>query len=210
MVTAFTGVLILFRDFGLSSAAIQRANVTEEQISTLFWINLPVGAVQADRGSNGAGDCAFHHEPRLIAVTVVWRPDSYSTPPGSNTGAAPTRDALYRAGSDQHCRFDRGYCDRHCGRQNRVRILGPGSDDRNGPAHQHDWLLAGHGLASGNATEAVGIRSMMRFGGTLTLNGLVVYVANNLEKVLLGRFWGVDALGSTAERTSSSRSRPTT
>jgi O-antigen/teichoic acid export membrane protein len=41
----------------------------------------------------------------------------------------------------------------------------------------------------------VGIRSMMRFGGTLTLNGLVVYVAYNLEKVLLGRFWGADAVG---------------
>jgi PST family polysaccharide transporter len=36
---------------------------------------------------------------------------------------------------------------------------------------------------------------MMRFGGTLTLNGLVVYVASNFEKVLLGRYWGVDALG---------------
>lgn len=36
---------------------------------------------------------------------------------------------------------------------------------------------------------------MIRFGGTVTLNGLVVYVANNFEKILLGRFWGVDALG---------------
>src|SRR5271157_5873070 len=45
MVTAFTGVLILLRDFGLSSAAIQRATVTEEQISTLFWINLLVGTL---------------------------------------------------------------------------------------------------------------------------------------------------------------------
>jgi len=36
---------------------------------------------------------------------------------------------------------------------------------------------------------------MMRFGGTVTLNGLVVYVAYNLEKVLLGRFWGADVLG---------------
>ena len=32
MVTAFTGVLILFRDFGLSAAAIQRPVVTEEQL----------------------------------------------------------------------------------------------------------------------------------------------------------------------------------
>src|SRR6266852_2556432 len=47
MVTAFTGVLDLFRDFGLSSAAIQRTTVTDEQISTLFWINILVGAILA-------------------------------------------------------------------------------------------------------------------------------------------------------------------
>jgi len=40
-----------------------------------------------------------------------------------------------------------------------------------------------------------GVLSMMRFGSILTLNCLVVYIANNIEKVLLGRFWGVDALG---------------
>jgi PST family polysaccharide transporter len=38
-----------------------------------------------------------------------------------------------------------------------------------------------------------GIRSMIRFGGTMTLNGLVVYIASNFEKVLLGRYWGAEA-----------------
>ena len=41
----------------------------------------------------------------------------------------------------------------------------------------------------------VGIGSILRFGGTVTLNSIVVYVAYNLEKVLLGRFWGAEALG---------------
>jgi PST family polysaccharide transporter len=36
---------------------------------------------------------------------------------------------------------------------------------------------------------------MMQFGGTVTLNSIVVYVAYNMEKVLLGRFWGAEALG---------------
>jgi PST family polysaccharide transporter len=36
---------------------------------------------------------------------------------------------------------------------------------------------------------------MMRFGGTVTLNGLVAYVAYNAEKVLIGRFWGPAAIG---------------
>lgn len=36
---------------------------------------------------------------------------------------------------------------------------------------------------------------MMSFGGTITLNSLVAYVAYNAEKVLIGRFWGADAIG---------------
>src|SRR5215467_4859073 len=72
MVTAFTGVLGLFRDFGLSSAAIQRTNVTDEQISTLFWINLVVGALLAGLAVAMAPVvAAFYHEPRLSMVTMA-------------------------------------------------------------------------------------------------------------------------------------------
>jgi PST family polysaccharide transporter len=39
------------------------------------------------------------------------------------------------------------------------------------------------------------IRSMLFYGGTITLNNLFVYVGYNLEKILLGRFWGADVLG---------------
>jgi PST family polysaccharide transporter len=35
----------------------------------------------------------------------------------------------------------------------------------------------------------------MRFGGTLTLISIIMYIAYNLEKVLLGRFWGAAAVG---------------
>jgi len=40
-----------------------------------------------------------------------------------------------------------------------------------------------------------GIRSMLWFGSTITLNSVIVYVAYNVDKVLLGRFWGAEALG---------------
>jgi len=36
---------------------------------------------------------------------------------------------------------------------------------------------------------------MMHFGGALTFTGLLVYVGYNAEKVLIGRFWGADAIG---------------
>ena len=72
MVTVFTGVLSLFRDFGLSSAAIQCATVTDEQISTLFWINLLVGALLGFLSAAMAPFiAAFYHEPRLLGVTIA-------------------------------------------------------------------------------------------------------------------------------------------
>lgn len=36
---------------------------------------------------------------------------------------------------------------------------------------------------------------MLMFGGTVTLSNMIVYVAYNADKVLLGRFWGAEALG---------------
>ena len=36
---------------------------------------------------------------------------------------------------------------------------------------------------------------MMHFGGTLTLNGIVAYIGFNADKVMIGRFLGVDVLG---------------
>src|SRR5712672_1860481 len=72
MVTAFTGVLNLFRDFGLSTATVQRVDVTEEQISTLFWINILVGAILWLWLTLAAPFVvSFYHEPSLFWVTVV-------------------------------------------------------------------------------------------------------------------------------------------
>ena len=36
---------------------------------------------------------------------------------------------------------------------------------------------------------------MLRFGGTVVLNGAVVYIAYNFDKLLIGRVWGPQALG---------------
>src|SRR5215813_1458249 len=47
MVTAVTGVFDIFASGGLSAATIQKADVSHAQISTLFWINLAIGALLA-------------------------------------------------------------------------------------------------------------------------------------------------------------------
>jgi O-antigen/teichoic acid export membrane protein len=197
MVTAFTGVLNLFRDFGLSSAAIQRSTVTEEQISTLFWINILVGVfLGVVSVALAPVIAAFYHEPRLVAVMIVLAAGFVFNAAGVQHGVLLQRQMRFLAMAV-------------------IGIIGLTV----GTAIAIGGALAGYGywalvamtiatplistigcwLATGwipgMPRRGAGIRSMMRFGGTITLNGLVNYAANNLDKVLLGRYWGVDAIG---------------
>src|SRR6516164_3200800 len=197
MVTVFTGALGLFRDFGLSAAAVQRTVITEEQISALFWINILVGVLLGLVALSMAPViAAFYHDPQLFWVTAVLA-----------TGF------LFNAAGVQHSAL--------LERQMRFTalavisvvslVVGTAIAIFGAKTGYGYWALVAMTVAlplsstiglwlttrwvPGVPHKRVGIRSMMRFGGTITLNGLVVYVASNFEKVLLGRFWGVDAIG---------------
>jgi O-antigen/teichoic acid export membrane protein len=197
MVTAFTGVLGLFRDFGLSTASVQRAHVTEEQISTLFWINALVGVLLAVLVSALAPVIAsFYHEPRLVWVAVVLATGFLFNAVGVQHSAILQRElrftalavistvALVVSTVVAICLAELGYSYWALVAMTVTLPL----INTIGCWITTEWI-------PGAPRRRVGIRSMMRFGGTITLNGLVVYVAYNLEKVLLGRFWGADAIG---------------
>ena len=197
MVTAFTGVLNLFRDFGLSTASVQRVNVTEEQISTFFWINVLVGAILATFAVILAPIVvSFYHEPRLLWITYTLALGFLFNAAGVQHSALLQRQMRFTALAVINivslvvstCR-----CDRHG--QGWLRILGAGCHDGHSPTGYHHRLWLTTAWIPGLPRRQAGIRSMMRFGGTITLNGLVVYVAYNFEKVLLGRFWGAETIG---------------
>jgi PST family polysaccharide transporter len=197
MVTAVIGVLTLFRDFGLSAATIQRAVVTDEQISTLFWINLLVGAVLGALSVAIAPVLAwFYHEPRLLPVTVVLATGFLFNAAGVQHSAILQRQMRFTALSLIEITSQLASSAAGIG----MALRGYGY-----------WALAVAGIV-GHPVSAVcvwlatpwiprmprgsvGVRSLVRFGGTVTLNGLLVYIATNFEKVLLGRFWGADAIG---------------
>src|SRR6266487_4477761 len=42
IVTTVTGFLRVFKDAGLSTATVQRENITHAQVSNLFWVNIGV------------------------------------------------------------------------------------------------------------------------------------------------------------------------
>ncbi len=197
MVTAFTGVLSLFRDFGLSSAAIQRANVTEEQSSTLFWINLLVGAMLAILAAALAPVVStFYHEPRLYSVTIVVATGFFINGAGIQHSALLQRQMRFTAlavidvvSLIFSSAIAIGFAKVGYGLWALVVMT------VSLPLTMTAGLWLATAWVPGMPHRGVGIRSMMRFGGTLTLNGLVMYVASNFEKVLLGRFWGAEALG---------------
>jgi len=197
MVTAFTGVLDLFRDFGLSTASVQRETVTEEQVSTLFWINVLVGAILAGLVLALAPVIAgFYHEPRLLWIARVMAAGFIFNATGVQHSARLQREMRFTAlavistvslviGTTVAivmAKVGYGYWSLVA-----MTLLSP--------------LVSTIGLwltskwVPGPPRRQVGIRSMMWFGGTVTLNGLVCYAAYNLDKVLLGRFWGAGILG---------------
>lgn len=197
MVTAFTGVMMLFRDFGLSAAAIQHTAVTEDQLSNLFWINVLAGILLGLLLVAGApAIAAFYHEPRLRAVSAALSLSFVFNAVGIQHGAILQRQMRFTAlavintiSLVSSIAFAIGAALAGYGYWALVAMA------VTAPliASTGFWIVAG--WVPGPPRRQTGIRAMMRFGGTVTLNGLVIYVACNFEKVLLGRYWGAEAIG---------------
>jgi O-antigen/teichoic acid export membrane protein len=72
MVTSFIGFFRVFRDGGLSTATIQRHDITHAQVSNLFWINVAIGGLAMLSVAMLAPAISwFYREPKLMSVTLV-------------------------------------------------------------------------------------------------------------------------------------------
>jgi O-antigen/teichoic acid export membrane protein len=197
MVTAFTGILDLCRDFGLSAATVQRESVTDGQISTLFWVNVGLGTLLAMLMTSLAPVIAhFYHEPRLVAVTVVLALAMLFNAAGVQHAALLQREMRYTTLAV----ISVG-----------ALLTGTAIAIIGAKAGYGYWALVAMSVAVpfGNTMgywiaarwipslprRRTGVRSMLRFGSTLTLTGLTYYITSNIEKVLIGRFWGAAAIG---------------
>jgi PST family polysaccharide transporter len=197
MVLAMTGFLALFQDAGLGVATIQRPEVTHEQTSTLFWINIALGALLSLLcAASGPLLVGFYHEPRLYWVAMISGVTFMLTGLGAQHGALLQRGMRFVT-------------------QAKIGVLSLAAGSVTGIVMAllgcHYWSLVGMTMASSIVGTALvwlavpwipgpprrrsGVWSMLRFGGLATCNSFVVFLAWNAEKILLGRFWGADALG---------------
>jgi O-antigen/teichoic acid export membrane protein len=197
MVTAFTEALTMFRDFGLSSAAVQHPTVSQEQHSALFWLNLLLGTVlMLTAAAMAPVIVAFYHQPKLLPVVLVLAVGYLFHGLGAQHVALLQRQMRFTALAVIGVFSS---------------ILGSVVAIGSAAAGYGYWALvalsltslltanAGFWLATGWVPEIisrhVGVRSMVRFGGIVTLNSLVAYLAYNANKILIGRFWGATAIG---------------
>jgi O-antigen/teichoic acid export membrane protein len=197
MTVAFTGFLGLFRDAGLSMAAVQRATITAAQTSTLFWVNLAVGILLAAICAAIAPALAlFYHEPRLVWITVV-----------SGVGYLFNgASAQHRAMMQRNMRFVAlsvidtlalilsiavGIGSAFAGAGYWALVLMAIAPPIAGAVGV--WLA--DGWIPGLPQRQAGVGSMIWYGGTLTLNSVITYFSYNVEKVLLGKFAGAETLG---------------
>jgi O-antigen/teichoic acid export membrane protein len=72
MVSTVTGLAQAFADLGLSEATIQRKEITRDQVTALFWVNVTIGlGLMLLTMAFSPVIAKFFHDPRLTNITLL-------------------------------------------------------------------------------------------------------------------------------------------
>ena len=197
MVFPIIAFAAIFQEAGLGIAVLQRSTITDEELSTLFWVNTAVGLLLAGvLVVLSPFTATLYHEPRVEALTAA-------------SGAMVLLAAL----SAQHIALlNRSLRFRELAIIDAVSIA-TGTSVAVATAYMFEtywaiWLLsftstavmcvlswAFSGWRPGRRAPLVQVVDLLRFGGNITLSSLFTYFGNHLDKVMIGRVWGSVALG---------------
>jgi O-antigen/teichoic acid export membrane protein len=197
MMTVVTGLFDILSSAGLSPATVQSAVISDQQRSNLFWINIAC--------SFALGLCCilaapliviFYNEPQLLWVAPAFALIFIVNGLGAQHSALLERQLRY-------------------GTLTRFEVTGQFVNAS--VAILLAWYGAGYwALIFGLIAQSLAMTSafwwgarwipglphrgtpvgpLLRFGATVSLNQLIVFLAYNVEKILIGRYWGAPALG---------------
>ncbi|MBU6409997.1 MAG: lipopolysaccharide biosynthesis protein, partial [Verrucomicrobia bacterium] len=197
MALSFTAFAQVFKDMGLSSASIQRKELTHAQVSALFWINVLAGAaLTVVLAATAPLMVWFFHRPEVLWVTVALSTTFVIGSLGIQHTALLNRDMRFR---------DLAVI--------RVASLAAGLLCAIGAAFigLRYWALVCNALVNPlvsvimlwsyskwrptRPARAHGVRALFRFGANVTGFNLTNYFSRNLDAVLIGRVWGAGPLG---------------
>ena len=197
MVMALTGFAGLFRDLGLSSAAIQKEELTHALQSNLFWLNVAMGALLTLVVAAASPLVAwFYGKPELAVVTFTLSLSFLLGSLGTQHGARLVREMQFARQAVA------GILGALIGLVCSITLAFKGFSY---------WSLVWGNLAGSLATTLLffaisplrpglpskgsGVRDMLKFGANVTAFDFVNYFARNLDNLLIGRFWGPGPLG---------------
>ncbi len=197
MVVVVTGFMGMFKDIGLSMATVQKKDITNEQISTVFWINVALSALlTAVIAALAPVLVWFYGEPRLFWITIALSAGFMFQ------GLAIQHQALLR----RNMRFGK--------------VVGVGITSQvvsiaaavvaalYGAGY---WALVVKALvapviwslgmwvmcpwAPSLPVRGSGVRPMISFGLNFAGSQMFPYLTRNVDKMLIGWYWGAAPLG---------------
>ncbi|HXG48623.1 MAG TPA: lipopolysaccharide biosynthesis protein, partial [Methylomirabilota bacterium] len=197
MVTTITGFAALFKDAGLSMVTIQRERMSDAQVTALFWVNVAVSVTLM----------------LVLMAAAPWVVKAYGEPRLQGITLALASVFVLGGLNAQHFALLR--------RQMRFAavaavelgalVVGGVVGIALAAAGKGYWALVGMSAAVAVVTTAgawvasgwspgwprrgVGLRSMLRFGGTMLGLEMLHYVSGQADNFLIGRRWGDAALG---------------
>jgi O-antigen/teichoic acid export membrane protein len=197
MVTALTAFVEMFRDMGLGTATIRQSELTHEQVSTLFWINTGVGTLIMIVVAGASPLVSmFYGDGRVVWVSIAISSSFFFG------GLTIQHQALLL----RHMYFFRVAF---------IQVFSTGLSFALGIALAWQgfeyWALVWKEVARavveaggvwmlyrwvpGLPKRRSGIGMLLRTGKHLTGFNIVVFLSRNLDKILLGKFWGPTPVG---------------
>lgn len=197
MVNVLTMFAHMFSEGGLSIATVQRKEINDQQVTTLFWFNVAIGVVlMAAVAAAGPLLTWFYREPRLLGITQL------AATTFLFIGLGVQHDALLR----RQMRFA-AIASRNVAAA-AVAVVVALAMAWQGAGY---WALVAYPLAvsvartviswlmvdwrPGRPRRADDVRSMLMLGGNQTAANCVFYLSRTLDSILVGRFWGAGPLG---------------
>ena len=195
-VAAVTGIAHVLGDLGLSAATIQREKITQEQLSTLFWVNVAGGVVVAvGVALLGPLLAYFYDDQRVVYVAIGYSVSILLA------GLAPQHLAILK----RRLEFGRiAITDvsaaltavvvailsaPHIGYYALLlQIITTKAVQFAGSSWFSGWV-------PGRPQRNSGSMSLIKMGSHLTGASFVNYLARNTDNLLIGKIWGEQSLG---------------
>jgi O-antigen/teichoic acid export membrane protein len=197
MVTAVTGLGQAFADLGLSEATIQHTEISHEQVSTLFWINVAIGlGLMLITVSLGPVLAWFYKEPRLADITFLMSLTFLIS------GLRVQHDALLKRQMRYLSLAVRDVTSYLVAVPVAIILAWRGAGywaivalplTLNSVQMTLSWFMAG--WTPSLPQRGAKVRSLIAFGGNVAASYLILNVSRSMDNVLIGWYWGASRLG---------------